>query len=141
MKVFLDTNIWFSAFYGSDNCRKIVELHAQKKIEAVVSRLVVRELTQNLGDKYPQGLKLAADFFSEFSPEMTDDCFEIDRKFKNLADVKDLPILLSACSAQVEYFVTGNIKDFAVEKIFGKLKIKVMMPKDFVKLGLTGTRP
>ncbi|MEK7091248.1 MAG: putative toxin-antitoxin system toxin component, PIN family [Patescibacteria group bacterium] len=134
MKVFLDTNIWFSAFYGSDNCRKIIELHAQKKIEVVVSRLVVRELTQNLGSKYPKGLKLVADFFSKFPPEMEDDCFEIDRKLKNLADLKDLPILLSAYSAKVEYFVTGNIKDFAVKNIFDKLKIKVITPKDFVKL-------
>lgn len=134
MKVFLDTNVWFSAFYGSDNCGRIVELHAQKKIEAVVSKLVVQELTQNLGNKFPQGLKLVADFFSKFPPEMADDCFEIDRKFKNLADVKDLPILLSAYSAQVEYFVTGNIKDFAVKKIFDKLKIKIIRPKDFVKL-------
>ncbi len=132
MRVFLDTNIWFSAFYGSGNCRNIIELHAQKKIEAVVSRLVVQELTQNLGSKYPQGLKLVADFFSKFPPEMADDCFEIDRKLKNLADPKDLPILLSAYLAKTEYFVTGNIKDFAVKKIFDKLKIKVVMPKDFV---------
>ena len=134
MRVFLDTNVWFSAFYGSDNCRNIVELYAQKKIEAVVSRLVVRELTQNLGDKHPQGLKLVAGFFSKFPPEMVDDCFEIDGKLKNLADFKDLPILLSAYSARVEYFVTGNIRDFAIEKIFDKLKIKVITPKDFVKL-------
>ncbi len=140
MKVFLDTNVWFSAFYGSENCRRVVELHAQKKIKAVVSRLVVRELTQNLGNKYPQGLKLVAEFFSKFPPEMVDDRFEIDRKLKNLADIKDLPILLSAYSAKAEYFVTGNIKDFAVKKIFNKLNIKVVTPKDFVtKLGLTGT--
>lgn len=130
----MDTNIWFSVFYGSDNCRNIIELHAQKKIEVVVSRLVVQELTQNLGSKYPQGLKLAADFFYKFPPEMAEDCFEIDRKLKNLADLKDLPILLSAYSAKVEYFVTGNIKDFAVKNIFDKLKIKVITPKDFVKL-------
>ena len=134
MRVFLDTNVWFSAFYGSDNCRNIVELYAQKKIEAVVSRLVVRELTQNLGDKHPQGLKLVAGFFYKFPPEMVDDCFEIERKLKNLADPKDLPILLSAHFAKVEYFVTGNIKDFAVKKIFDKLKIRVIMAKDFVKL-------
>lgn len=133
MKVFLDTNIWFSAFYGSDNCRNIIELHAQKKIEVAVSRLVVQELTQNLGNKFPQGLKLVADFFSKFPPEMANDCFEIDRKFKNLADIKDLPILLSAYSVKVEYFVTGNIKDFAVKKIFDKLKIKVLTPKDFAR--------
>lgn len=132
MKVFLDTNIWFSAFYGSDNCRNIIELHAQKKIEAVVSRLVVRELMQNLGRKYPQGLKLVADFFSKYPPEMVDDCFEVDRKLKTLADPKDLPILLSAQTAAVEYFVTGNIKDFVVKKIFDKLKIKIVTPKDFV---------
>ena len=65
---------------------------------------------------------------------MAEDCFEIDRKLKNLADLKDLPILLSAYSAKVEYFVTGNIKDFAVKNIFDKLKIKVITPKDFVKL-------
>ena len=133
MKVFLDTNIWFSAFYGSDNCGKIIELHAQKKIEAVVSRLVVQELTQNLGNKFPQGLKLVADFFSKFPPEMVDDCFEIDRKLKNLADPKDLPILLSAYFAKTECFVTGNIKDFAVKKIFDNLKIKVLTPKEFMQ--------
>ena len=35
LKIFIDTNIWFSFFYGSNNCEKLINAHAEGKIKAV----------------------------------------------------------------------------------------------------------
>jgi len=52
----------------------------------------------------------------------------------NLADKKDIPTLVAAIEYNCKFFITGNIKDFRVEEIFNKHKLKVLPPADFLKL-------
>lgn len=134
MKAFIDTNVWFSAFYGSANCQVILVAYTKGKFEAIISRTVIRELIKNLGNKFPKGLDLVGKFLASYPPEMVEAVTEISLSLKNLADLKDLPILQEAYSAKVKYFVTGNIKDFDVTMIKKKLNIQVISPADFVKL-------
>lgn len=134
MKAFIDTNVWFSAFYGSANCQAILGAYTKGQFEAIISRTVVRELTKNLGNKFPKGLDLVGKFLATYPPEMIESVSKIESKLKGLADVKDLPILQEAYSTKVKYFITGNIKDFDVAMIKKKLNIQVISPVDFVKL-------
>lgn len=134
MKAFIDTNVWFSAFYGSANCQAILVDYTKGKFEAIISRTVVRELTKNLGNKFPKGLDLVGKFLALYPPEMVESVAEVSLSLRGLADAKDLPILQEAYNAKVKYFVTGNIKDFDVVMIKKKLNIQVISPSDFVKL-------
>lgn len=136
MRAFLDTNVWFSAFYGSVNCQSILTLYVQGKYEAIISRTVVRELTKNLGNKFPKGLDLVGKFLATYPLEMVETAKELDSSIKGLADVKDLPILQEALNSKTDYLVTGNIKDFDVDKIKKKLGIQVISPADFTKIAL-----
>lgn len=134
MKIFLDTNIWFSAFYGSKNCQTILESASQKKFSIITSKLVVRELTRNISQKIPHALDVVSRYMLMLSPEMIEDNLEIEHQYHNLADPKYLPILLSAYCGKAKYFVTGNIKDFAVEKIKNKLHLEIITPSKFVEI-------
>jgi len=133
MKVFLDTNVWFSAFYRSANCQNILNSYVSGKFEAVISRTVIRALTVNLGNKFPKGLDLAGRFLATYPLEMVESATKISLSLRGLADVKDLPILQEAYNSKVEYLVTGNIKDFDIIAIKKKLNIQIISPSDFMK--------
>lgn len=125
MKAFIDTNVWFSAFYGSANCQAILVDYTKGKFEAIISRTVVRELTKNLGNKFPKGLDLVGKFLALYPPEMVESVAEVSLSLRGLQE---------AYNAKVKYFVTGNIKDFDVVMIKKKLNIQVISPADFIKL-------
>lgn len=131
-RVFLDSNIWFSAVYGSSNCEKIIKAHTNEKIIAVISQQVLEESIRNIREKMPQRITSFQKLFSSYPPIMVSDPESIDNKIKDLVDSKDQSILTSAILAEVDYFVTGNIKDFQVNKLEKLTKIKIMTPKEIV---------
>lgn len=133
-KVFIDSNVWFSAFYGSRNCEKIVKAHTQDKIKAIISQQVLREVTKNFTQKMPSALKPFTKSITISPPIIIRDPLEISKYVKSLAHPKDQIILASAILAKVNYLITGNIKDFKVEEIKKKTKIEVVAPKQAVKL-------
>ena len=53
IRIFIDTNVWFSSFYGSENCQKIIKAHKEEKITAIVSDLVIGEIVRNVKKKLP----------------------------------------------------------------------------------------
>jgi len=133
-RVFIDSNIWFSAFWGSLNCRKILLSHRDNKIKAVISHQVIEECARNLRSKLPQELSNFTNMISSFPPLLVKDPEKINREVVNLIEKKDQPIFCSAMMAKVKYFVTGNIKDFSVEKLDKLTGIKIVTPKQLVEL-------
>lgn len=67
-------------------------------------------------------------------PELYPDPVDGDQKIKSFVHPKDWPILSGAIEAKVDYFITGNIKDFSVEKLEKITKIKIITPNEAVKL-------
>lgn len=134
VKVFIDTNVWFSAFYGSKNCQAIITAHLQKKITAVVSQRVINETLINIKRKAPHTLLSFKQFMTSSPPELVVDPPMIDPKTKQLVEFKDQPIFVSAMIARVDYFVTGNIKDFKVKELKKVSGIKVITPKKMVEI-------
>lgn len=136
-RVFLDSNILFSAFYGSANCEKIIKAHQERKIIAVVSQQVVEESTKNTRAKIPEALTYFESLLTSNPPELISDPIVLSSKTKSLISPKDQPIFTSAHLAKVDYFVTGNIKDFKVKELKNITDIKVLTPKQLVEaLGL-----
>ena len=133
-RVLLDTNVWFSAFWGSENCRKILLSHRDYKIKAVISHQVIEECVRNFRSKLPQELSNFTNMLKSRPPLIVKDPELIDKKIINLIEKKDQPIFCSAMIAKVNYFVTGNIKDFSGKKLEDVSRIKTVTPVELIKI-------
>ena len=134
LTIFTDTNIWFSALYGSDNCEKILKAHLAGRVKIMISEGVLTELIRTVKTKAPHTLKTLEKLLKISPPIISRKVVNVPRKYLNLADGKDLPILLAAHEAGVKIFVTGNIKDFNQALIEKKFGIKIITPKQAVQL-------
>ncbi len=136
-KVFVDTNIWFSAFYGSDNSEKILRAHIEGKIRAVISQQVLEELVKNIKDKMPQAREVLQRLLESAPPQIVMTPTQISPEIEKWVDAKDKSIFQAAVNARVQLFVTGNIKDFSVKNLKKKFGINIIPPKSAIKkLGL-----
>ena len=132
LKVFIDTNVWFSFFYGSKNSETVISSFLEGKIDAVISKEVLDELVKNIIQKIPKAQKGLLTFFEAFPPEIVRSPSKIDIYVKSHVDLKDRHIFQACLNAKCDYFVTGNLKDFDVNSIYKKFKIKVLSPKEMV---------
>lgn len=134
IRPFIDSNIWFSSFYGSENCQKLTKAHQEGKINAVISARVLDEIVRNVKRKIPHHFVDLQNFLLGTPPEIVTNPKSIPHKFMGLASPEDLPIFVSATQANVDYFVTGNIEDFSVKKLEKITGIKILTPKKAVDL-------
>lgn len=136
-EIFLDTNVWFSAFYGSKNCERLIVGLLKGEFTPVVSRKILDELVLNLTKKYPQGLFAFRKMLENTPPKIVRDPDSVLSDVEKYVHPKDQLIFQSAINAGVKIFVTGNLRDFDVNSIHKKYKIRVLSPKEAViSLGL-----
>lgn len=133
-EVFIDTNVWFSAFYGSATCSKVIDGHLTGKINAIISQRVLKELIKNIQKKIPAVTPIFQKTFINVPPRVVSDPVEIEEKIKKLVDIKDQKIFCSAWIIKARYFVTGNIKHFQVKKLEKLTDIKILTPKQAMDL-------
>jgi len=131
--VFIDTNVWFSAFYGSDSCSKIIKNHIDGKFYGIISQDVLNELVKNITNKVPQAIKPLKKLLGAKPPKIIKNPQKIDVQIKKNVDKKDCRIFQSAINSKSEYFITGNLKDFRIKKLEKIYKIKILSPKQFLK--------
>ena len=129
-KFFIDSNVWFSAFYKKGVCYKLVKKLISKNFQVVVSQLVLEEIFKNIGKKFPKTLADVYQFFEQYPIVVVKNpSLKQLKKHKSLADRKDLPILVSAINFECDFFITGNTKDFKIKKIKEKFGLKIITPK------------
>lgn len=129
--VFIDTNVWFSAFYGSPNSEKIIKAHTEGKIKAVVSRQVLRELVTNINKKIPKAMAGLKKIMESAPPVVVNNADLISSLVEKGVHKKDQTIFQSAINSKSKLFVTGNIKHFNIKSLSG---IKIVTPKEAVGL-------
>lgn len=134
VKVFVDTNIWFSAFYGSPNCESILKAHINGHVQIVISKMVLAEIVKNLKDKILSSLPHFEKYFKASPAVVVKDSDKVDARVIQHVDKKDQAIFASALASECDYFVTGNTKDFDVNNLENNFKIKLVTPREFVKL-------
>jgi len=112
--VFLDSNVLFSvAWTGREKSRSAIlfELQSLGFIRLCISRLVLEETMSNLRGKGPEAIP----FFEELSGEVEvvpDLVVEGgDRRLKELPE-NDRVILSTAVAHGMDFFLTGNTRDF-----------------------------
>jgi len=112
--VFLDSNVLFSvAWTGREKSRSAIlfELQSLGFIRLFISRLVLEETISNLRGKRPEAIP----FFEELSgevevvPDLVVDGG--DRRLKELPE-NDRVILSTAVAHGMDFFLTGNTRDF-----------------------------
>lgn len=137
IKVFIDSNVWFSAFYKKGVASGLISELLHGEFEIVVSELVLEEMIRNIGKKLPTALSSVSQFFQECPVTVIKNPrVKQLRKFTGLAQRKDLPILISALNYQCNFFVTGNKKDFRISKIKTQHHLLVLNPREMLeKLG------
>jgi predicted nucleic acid-binding protein len=112
--VFLDSNVLFSvAWTGREKSRSAIlfELQSLGFIRLFISRLVLEETMSILREKRPEAIP----FFEELSGEIEvvpDLVVEgEDRRLKELPE-NDRVILSTAVAYGMDFFLTGNTRDF-----------------------------
>lgn len=137
-RIFLDTNVWFSSLYGSENCRKLIQAAREKAFIPVISVDVLDELVVNLKRKIPHTFPEFEDMIVHVAPEVALTPNQIPDQVKRAIDTKDQKIFTTALKANIDYFITGNIKDFKRNRRKKIGNITILTPKEAVEvLGLS----
>lgn len=137
-RIFLDTNVWFSAIYGSKNCEAILRAARQKSLIPVLSGDVLDELIVNLKKKIPEATHTMQEIILSAAPELVPSPNTIPLAVKRAVVDDDQKIIAAAIASNADYFITGNIKDFKRNARKKVGKITILTPKEAVRrLGLT----
>lgn len=133
-RVFLDSNIWISAFYHSKNCEALIRTQKGKNILIIICAQVLEESTRNIREKIPHQLDNFHAFLLTNPPEIVADPETIPPDIAAAVSPEDRPIFTAARLANVDYFVTGNVKHFKRNARNKLGKITILTPKEAVKL-------
>ena len=129
--VFIDTNVWFSAIYGSSNCKTLIQAHIEGRLKAIVSRQVLRELVTNINKKVPSGMAPLKKLMGVAPPMVVENADVVNPQVAKFVDKKDQIIFQSAINSKSKIFVTGNIKHFKLRSISN---IEIVSPKEALGL-------
>lgn len=134
LKVFLDSNVIFSAAYsGREKSRSYLffELQNLNIIKIYISNLVKFESVHNIKIKKPEKLDFLNELLSK--ADIIED-LDVYYEFTKTLPENDRIILSSAVYHNIDFFITGNTKDFLT---FYNKKLKntlILTPKDFLEL-------
>lgn len=126
-RVFLDSNVLFSAAYGSKGLLQLWQLAQQGRCLLLTSPYAVEEAKRNLSE--PSHLNRLQELLQDVQIVP-----EVDPSMPCPVDLpeKDRPLLLAAISAGADYFLTGDITHFG--RFFGQRVggVKICRPKDYL---------
>lgn len=116
-RVFFDASVVIAGSMSRGGASRALLILAEAGLfRMVVSRQVLDEVERNLRNKLPQALPLMVELLGHIAPEVVDDPpSEAFGRWLRHIEAKDAPILEAAVSAQVDYLVTLNSRDFTPE--------------------------
>ncbi len=135
IRVFLDSNVLFSiAYTGRENSRSylIYEIQSAGILKVYLSGLVCKEAVFNIKIKKPERLNFLNELIKR-SKVLDDVLVDTENESVSSLPQNDRIILTTAVSNSMDYFITGNIKDFKnfYRKRIGKTLI--LKPVDFLR--------
>lgn len=131
MRIFVDTNIIISAILFPAGKVASVFSHILESQEIIISSYSIKECEAVFSRKFPDKVTLLKTFFSQIQFELFDTPKKInEKKYPNIRDIKDLPILVSAILSDADILLTGD-KDFDEIKINKPL---IFTPKQYFDL-------
>ncbi|HQD50898.1 MAG TPA: PIN domain-containing protein [Defluviitaleaceae bacterium] len=136
-KVFIDSNVLLAAiisdFEGSYPSL-IIKLGRLNLIELFISNLVEIEVRKNLTIKKPKNLRLFDEVLEDF--HKLEDVYIPIRELETLSEA-DKIILSTAIYNRLDYFITGNTRDF--KTLYGKkiINTTIVAPKEFFDIHIS----
>lgn len=131
MRVFLDTNILFSAILFPNSTPDKALQKALSSHDAVTCDYVLDELRRNVAKKFPNKISSLDSFLLvlSMSIEVVKVSYGIDDDSLNLRDPYDKPVLRAARESKCDVLITGD-KDFLESNIKDP---KCITAKDFLR--------
>ena len=107
----VDANILISAILFPNSIVSGIFKHIIEKNEMVLCQYTIDEIKRVFNKKFPQQTKEMEIFLEKLSYEL----FEINetekKKYPNIRDIGDIPVLINAIESNVDIFITGD-QDF-----------------------------
>lgn len=133
-RIFFDANVVIAGSMSRTGAsRALMMLTAAGVIRMVLSRQVLDEVERNLRNKLPQALPIMAEMLSHIAPEVVEDPpLEASARWHEHIEAKDAPILEAALSAQVDYLITLNNRDFTPQ-VAALSGLPIVSPAEFIE--------
>lgn len=136
LRAYLDSNVFiFGKERDESNSRLILDLVEEGKIIPVVSYLMLEELREYFSRRYDREADVNEVYYLISLPNLEiiskDKVKQQIDRYRGVVPDKDLPHLVSAIIAEVDYFITYN-RHFVKSK--AEEHVKVISQADFVKL-------
>ncbi|MCC5907793.1 MAG: PIN domain-containing protein [Balneolaceae bacterium] len=131
------TNVFFDSdalIAGSASQRGasfvLLQLSELGLIQGIVSKKVIEECRKNIQNKLPDALPHFEQII-DHAVKIVDNPAQKELKdYLNMADEKDVPILVAAIQAKAEYLVTFNTKDYFPGDT---VKLSIVKPGNLLK--------
>ena len=134
LRVFLDTNVIFSALYSTRGAPgRVLEYCIEGRCHIVISCQVLDELIRTIKMKFPRVLPALKKLLESIPLEITADPTpeEIHRWIKQIQPA-DAAILAAAMTAKVDYFVTGDNHFLSNSSLINKAGLNIITPAQLV---------
>ena len=139
LRVFADANILIRGITFPRYPYEILRLSARRQITLIVSQSVLDDARHYVGELFPEHLPKLEAFLAlaniEIVAEPTN--AEIELHHDLVRDVEDVPVILAAIQARLDYFISTDTdltdRDASTEKLRGLLAPgQVMKPGEFL---------
>jgi putative PIN family toxin of toxin-antitoxin system len=117
MRIFVDTNVIISAILFPQGKVASVFSYIIESHDLIISSYTIKECETVFDRKFPTKRSFLDSFFNDINYELFETPKKINpKKYPDIRDVNDLPILVSAILSDADILITGD-KDFEDIKI------------------------
>ena len=134
IKVFLDSSALIAGVISSTGAARVLLVMSETgQIEVFISEHVITKSERSLARKVPHALPEFRQAIRDAQPKITQNPTqqEIKDHLYLITDPEDVPILLSAVKAKVDYLATHNKKHFIDDpKVAERSRLRIGTPGD-----------
>jgi predicted nucleic acid-binding protein len=145
IKVFLDSSAIIAGIISSLGAARVILVMSENgQIETFISEQVVAESERSIAKKVPQALPDFRQALKDANPKIVHNPTrqEIEENLSLISDPDDVPILLAAMKAHVDYLATHNRKHFLEDpNVAERAGIKIGTPGDVLTWIRENLRP
>ena len=127
MRIMIDANIIVSAILFPKSVIANVFKHLIDNYSLVLSEYTIYEVEDVFNEKFPQRIVEMKEFLRE-TPHELFTLNKTNKKYPNIRDLDDLPVLVNAIESKVDLLITGD-KDF--DDVMVK-RPKIIKPRQYI---------
>ena len=128
MRIMADANIIVSAILFPKSVIANVLKHLIDNYSLVLSKYTICEIEDVFNEKFPHRIDDMKEFLRETPYELFTLNKTNNKKYPNIRDINDLPVLVNAIESKIDLLITGD-KDF--DDVMIK-KPKIIKPRQYI---------